>query len=124
MARVRCAPGYPGTTKEAEASMDRLASAVSQAAGWPPARLAASYDETEEAGIARLKAPGPSFAMVPLPFYLVHASELKLTARAQAVEKDGTPATSWTLVAKKGRVTSAAALSGFTIVSIAAYAPD
>jgi len=121
---VICAPGYPGTTKEAQPSMDKLAIAVSQAAGWPPARLAASYYETEEAGIARLKSPGPSFAMVPLPFYLSHASELKLTARAQAVEKDCAPATSWTLVAQKGRVTSASALSGFTIVSIAAYAPD
>jgi hypothetical protein len=121
---VICAPGYPGTTKEAQPSMDNLAKAVSTAAGWPPARLAAVYHETEEAGIARLKSPGPSVAMVPLPFYLAHASALKLTARAQAVEKDGTPATTWTLVAKKGRVTSAQSLAGFTVVSIAAYAPD
>jgi hypothetical protein len=104
--------------------MDNLAKAVSTAAGWPPARLTAVYHETEDAGIARLKSPGPSVAMVPLPFFLAHASELKLTARAQALEKDGTPATTWTLVAKNGRVTSAAALSGFTVVSIAAYAPD
>jgi hypothetical protein len=121
---VICAPGYPGTTKEAQPSMDKLAGAVSQAAGWPPARLAAVYHEAEESGIARLKSPGPAFAMVPLPFYLAHQSELKLTARAQAVEKDGTPATTWTLVAKKGRVTSAQSLAGFTVVSIAAYAPD
>lgn len=121
---VICAPGYPGTTKEAQPSMDKLAAAVSTAAGWPPARLAAEYHETEEAGVARLKAKTPALALVPLPFYLVHQSELKLTARAQAVEKDGTPATTWTLVAKKGRVTSAESLAGFTIVSLAAYAPD
>jgi ABC-type phosphate/phosphonate transport system substrate-binding protein len=104
--------------------MDKLAAAVSTAAGWPPARLAAEYHETEEGGVARLKAKTPALAMIPLPFYLVHQSELKLTARAQAVEKDGTPATTWTLVAKKGRVTSAESLAGFTIVSLAAYAPD
>jgi len=104
--------------------MDVLAGAVSNATEWPPARLAAEYYETEGAGIARLKAPTPSLALVPLPFYLAHASELKLTPRAQAVEKDGKPAVTWTLVAKKGRVTSAASLSGFTIVSLAAYAPD
>jgi hypothetical protein len=121
---VICAPGYPGTTKEAQPSMDKLANAVSQAAGWPPTRLAAVYHETEADGVARLKAPGPSFAMVPLPFFLAHAPELKLTARAQVVEKDGKPATTWTLVAKKGRVTSAQSLAGFTVVSIAAYAPD
>lgn len=121
---VICAPGYPGTTKEAQPSMDKLANAVSQAVGWPPGRLAAVYHETEDAGVARLKAEAASIAMVPLPFYLAHAAELKLTARAQAVEKDGTAATAWTLVAKKGRVTSAASLAGFSIVSIAAYAPD
>ena len=121
---VICAPGYPGTTKEAQPNMDALARAVSKAVGWPPASFAAEYYETEDAGIARLKAGKPSLAMVPLPFYLAHATELKLAARAQAVEKDGTPAVTWTLVAKKGRVTSASSLAGFTMVSLAAYAPD
>jgi len=104
--------------------MDVLASAASKAAGWPSTRLAAEYHETEDAGIARLKAKTPSLALVPLPFYLAHASELKLTPRAQAVEKDGKPAVSWTLVAKKGRVTSASSLAGFTVSSLVAYAPD
>ena len=113
---VICAPGYPGTTKEAQPSMDTLASAVSKAAGWSPSRLAAEYHESEDAGIARLKAPSPSIALVPLPFFLAHAADLKLTAKAQAV--------TWTLVAKKGQVTSAASLAGYRIVSLAAYAPD
>lgn len=104
--------------------MDVLAVAVSKASGWPPALLAAEYYETEVAGVARLKASAPSLALVPLPFYLAHASDLKLTARAQAVEKDGSPSVTWTLVAKKGRVTSASSLAGFTVVSLAAYAPD
>jgi hypothetical protein len=121
---VICAPGYPGTTKEAQPSMDALAKAVALAAGWPPERLAAEYHETEDAGMARLRSSPPSLAMVPLPFYLAHASDLKLTARAQAVEKDGTPAVTWSLVAKKGRVASASSLAGFNIVSLAAYAPD
>jgi hypothetical protein len=121
---VICAPGYPGTTKEAQPNMDVLAGAVSKSSGLPAGGVAAEYYETEEAGVARLKATTPSFAMVPLPFYLAHASELKLTPRAQAVEKGGTASVSWTLVAKKGRVTSPSSLSGFTIVSLAAYAPD
>jgi hypothetical protein len=121
---VICAPGYPGTTKEAQPSMDVLAGAVSKASDWPAGRFAAEYYETEGAGITRLKAKAPVLAMVPLPFYLSHANDLKLTPRAQAVEKDGSALVTWTLVAKKGRVTSAAALSGFTVVSLAAYAPD
>jgi hypothetical protein len=104
--------------------MDKLATAVSTAAGWPPARVAAVYHETEEAGVAQLKAKAPALALIPLPFYLAHQSELKLTARAQAVEKDSTPAMRWTLVAKTGRVASAESLAGFTIVSLAGYAPD
>jgi hypothetical protein len=104
--------------------MDKLAAAVSSAAGWPPGRIAAVYHETEDAGVARLKAKTPALALIPLPFYLAHQSDLKLTPRAQAVEKDGIPATTWTLVAKTGRVTSAESLAGFTIVSLAAYAPD
>jgi hypothetical protein len=121
---VICAPGYPGTTEEAQPSMDVLAGAVSKAAGWPSAEFTAEYYETEDAGIARLKAKTSSLALVPLPFYLAHASDLKLTPRAQAIEKDGEASVTWTLVAKKGRVTSPSSLSGFTIVSLAAYAPD
>ncbi len=124
VALVICAPGYPGSTKEAQPSMDTLAGAVSKAAGWPAERLSAVYYEGEDAGVARLKAPGPSIAMVPLPFYLRHASDLALTPRAQAVEKGQKALVTWSLVAKKGRVTSSSALSGFTIVSLAAYAPD
>jgi hypothetical protein len=121
---VICAPGYPGTTKEAQPSMDVLASAVSKAAGWPAARIAAEYHESEDAGLARLKAATPTLALVPLPFFLAHERDLKLKARAQAVEKDGGPSVTWTLVAKKGRVSSASSLKGFTVVSLAAYAPD
>ena len=62
--------------------------------------------------------------VVPLPFYLAHGRELNLTARLQAVPKDGEPTQIWTLVAKKGRVTSAASLAGWTLVSLASYAPD
>jgi hypothetical protein len=104
--------------------MDALAKAVSAAAGSPALPVAAEYYETEDAGVARLKSATRSLAIVPLPFFLSHSGALKLTAAAQAVEKDGQAAVTWTLVAKKGRVSSPADLAGFTIVSIAGYAPD
>ena len=104
--------------------MDALALEVAKSAGWPPERVAAEYHETEEAGVARLKTQKPSMALVPLPFFLSHAKDLKLTPRAQAVEKDGQAAVTWTLVAKRGSVPSAASLGGYTLVSLAAYAPD
>ncbi len=121
---VICAPGYPGSTNEAQPSMDALAAAVATAVSWPASRMKAEYYETEAAGVARLQAKTPSLALVPLPFFLVHEHDLKLQPRAQAVEQNGEPQVTWTLVAKKGRVKSAADLSGFTIVGLAGYAPE
>jgi hypothetical protein len=121
---VVCAPGYPGSTVEAQPSMDALANAVSAAVGWPAGTVKAEYQETEDGGLARYRSTAPSLALVPLPFYLSHGGELKLTARLQAVPKDGKDTDVWTLVAKKGRVASAGALAGWKLVSLAAYAPD
>jgi hypothetical protein len=104
--------------------MDALAAAAAKSAGWPASQLTAVYHEAESAGVERLKAKTPSLALVPLPFFLAHAEALRLTPRAQAVQKDGHASVAWTLVAKKGSVTGAASLSGFTIVSLSAYAPD
>jgi hypothetical protein len=121
---VVCAPGYPGTTVEAQPSMDALGDAVSKSVGWPAGTVKAEYQETEEGGLAKYRGTAPMLALVPLPFYLAHGGELKLTARLQAVPKDGKDTDVWTLVAKKGRVVSAASLSGWKIVSLAGYAPD
>src|SRR5262245_9364296 len=98
MALVICAPGYPGTTKEAQPSMDVLAGALAKSSGLPPSRVTAEYHETEAAGTARLKSSAPMVALVPLPYFLSHEAELKLKAKAQAVEKDGTPSVTWKLV--------------------------
>src|SRR5262245_13494045 len=121
---VVCAPGYPSNTKEAQPSMDRLAAAVTRAAGWPESRLGAEYQESEAGGVTRLKENPSSLALVPLPFFLAHARELKLSPRTQAVPKGGAATETWILVAKKGRVTSPAALAGWQIAGLPAYAPD
>lgn len=121
---VICAPGYPSNTKEAQPSMDRLATAVTRAIGWPPARLEAEYHETESGGVARFKDGTPTLALVPLPFYLAHARELKLSPRSQAVMKGGQATETWTLVAKKGRVKGASSLAKWQIVGLPGYAPD
>jgi hypothetical protein len=121
---VVCAPGYPGSTAEAQPSMDALADAVSASVGWPAGTVKAEYRETEEGGLAKYRGTAPTLALVPLPFYLEHGHELKLAARLQAIPKDGKATDVWTLVAKKGRVTAAGSLAGWKIVSLAAYAPE
>jgi hypothetical protein len=120
---VACAPGFPGTTAEAQPSMDAFAGALARAAGWPPARLSATYLPTEKEGQARLAAPGATVALVPLPFLLQHRAALGLAPRLAVEQKGLGPAETWTLVAKKGRVRGPADLAGFTVISIAGYAP-
>jgi hypothetical protein len=84
----------------------------------------AEYQESEEGGLARIKASPQTIALVPLPFYLAHAKELKLLPKTQAVPKGGEATETWSLVAKKGRVTSPGALAGWQIAGLPAYAPD
>ncbi|MGZ3444888.1 MAG: hypothetical protein ACXWLG_04785 [Myxococcaceae bacterium] len=118
---VACAPGYPGTTTEAQPSMDAFAAAVAKVAGWPPGQVVASYAPTEKEGLTRI--PGAAVALVPLPFLAQHGTALKLTPRLVVEQKGLGPTERWTLVAKKGRVARAADLAAMTVISIAGYAP-
>ncbi len=120
---VACAPGYPGSTAEAQPRMDAFASALATAGGARNESIRAEYHETEEAGVQRLAHADAAFALVPLPFFLKYEEKLRLTARAQAVMEGGAANEPWSLVAAKGRLSSAAALGGWELVSPAAYAP-
>jgi hypothetical protein len=119
---VACAPGYPGSTAEAQPSMDALAAALARAAGWRSEALAAVYEPAEKEGLERLRRGDAAVALVPLPFFLEHAGKLRLAPRLQ-VEQPGGLTEVWSLVARKGRIGSPAALAGFTVASIAGYAP-
>ncbi len=123
LAIVACAPGYPGTTTEAQPAMNAFAAALSASAGLKPDALAASYHETEAAGVARLRQPDAGFALVPLPFYLVHRQDLELTARLQIVTNTGAATEVWSLVGAKGRLRAPADLAGWQLLTLASYAP-
>jgi hypothetical protein len=119
---VACAPGYPGTTAEAQPAMDAFAAALTKAAGWAPGQVVASYAPTEKEGLARLGQA--AVALVPLPFFVKHAAALRLSPHLVVQQKGLGPTETWTLVAKKGRVAKPTDLAGLTVVSIAGYAPD
>jgi hypothetical protein len=121
---VVCAPGYPGTTAEAQPSMDTLAATLGRLAGWAKDKLAAVYYEGEKAGLARLAEQDAAVALVPLPFFVKHRDALKLTARMQVQMKGSAATEVWSLVVKKGKVTSPAGLEGYTIISTVGYSPD
>ncbi len=121
---VFCAPGYPGSADDAQPLLDQFASALVTASGWPAGSLAAVYDPTEEGGVAKLSSADAALAFVPYPFFVEHAAQLHLTPLVQADVADVGPQQRWTLVAKSGRVTGPASMAGYTILSVAGYAPD
>ncbi|HEX9306277.1 MAG TPA: hypothetical protein VF894_02225 [Anaeromyxobacter sp.] len=122
---VACAPGYPGSTAEAQPNMDALAAAVARGASWPAGAFAAVYVPSERDGVARLAEPDAAAALVPVPFWVKHAAALKLEPRLAVASDPTREATEvWTLVAKRGRVAAPTGLVGFTISSAAGYAPE
>src|ERR1700681_1514219 len=121
---VFCAPGYPGGAGDAQPLVDKFASAAVTASGWPSDSLAAVYDPTEEGGLAKLGQADAVLAFVPYPFFVEHAVQLHLTPLVQADVADVGPQQRWSLVAKSGRVTDPKSMAGYTILSVAGYAPD
>jgi len=120
---VVCAPGYPGSTAEAQPAMDGLAAATATAAGWSGDDLAAVYFETEAGGVERLAGADAALALVTLPFFLEHRKALGLTPQAQAVPSGRAATEPWSLVAGAARIESAADLEGVELVSLAGHSP-
>ena len=121
---VFCAPGYPGGAGDAQPLIDQFAHDAVTVSGWPAGSLVAVYDPSEERGLAKLRSPDAVLAFVPYPFFVKHAAELHLTPLVQADVADIGPQQRWTLVAKSGRVTDPKSMAGYTILSVAGYAPD
>jgi hypothetical protein len=120
---VACAPGFPGTTAEAQPAMDALAAALGRAGGLPEGALGAVYLPAEAAGVERLGAADAGLALVSLPFFLAHRAAHGLTPRLQVELAPGGGLERWSLVARRGRLARPADLAGFTVLSTAGYAP-
>jgi hypothetical protein len=119
---VACAPGFPGSTAEAQPTMDAFAARIAAAAGLPDGAVAAVYHESEAAGRERLAAGGPLLAMVPLPFFVRYREELAL-APLRSVEPESGGDEIWSLVARKGRIADPADLAGWEVTGQPGYAP-
>jgi hypothetical protein len=117
---VVCAPGYPGSTAEAQPAMDALARTLAASARLPLDSLAAVYQETAPGGLRRLAEKNAALLLATLPFYLDHEQDLRLVPRLMAVPKDGQPLERWTLVTGKDHSLS---LAGYTVQSSAGYSP-
>jgi hypothetical protein len=121
---VFCAPGYPGGAGDAQPFVDQFATAAVAASGWPTGSLVAVYDPTEQGGLAKLSSSDAVLAFVPYPFFVEHGARLHLAPIAQADVVGVGTRERWTLVAKSGRVTGPASMTGYTILSVAGYSPE
>jgi hypothetical protein len=122
---VFCAPGYPGGSGDAQPFVDQFAKAAATSAGWKPDSLAAIYDPTEQGGLAKLGDKDSILAFLPYAFYVQHAAALHLAPLAQADVAGVGTQEHWTLVGKAGGpVTDPRSMSGYTILSVAGYAPE
>jgi hypothetical protein len=104
--------------------VDQFAAAVVKAAGWPAGSLAASYDPTDEGSVAKLSSPDAVLAFVPFPFFVQHGTQFHFNPLVQADVAGTGTRQRWTLVAKPGKVTTASSMTGYTILSVAGYAPE
>jgi len=118
---VAWAPGYPGSTAQAQPTMDDFARMLAAAAGWDADAVTAEYQETEEGGVTRLTDEGTQLALVPLALFFKYEKQLGLRPVAQLVGPDGEAAETWSLVAPTGRINAPADLAGWTILGIPAY---
>ena len=121
---VFCAPGYPGAAGDAQPFVDQFAAAAVKAAVWPSESLAAIYDPTDEGSVAKLGNADAVLAFVPYPFFVEHGAQFHLTPLVQADVAGTGTRQHWTLVAKPGKVTGPTSLAGYTIVTVAGYAPE
>jgi hypothetical protein len=115
---VVCAPGYPGSTGEAQPAMDALARSLARSAHLPEGSLTALYEETEAGCLQRLAQQDSSLLLATLPFFLDREQELRLVARLCAMPQSGEALERWTLVTGKDPPPS---LDGYTVESTAGY---
>jgi hypothetical protein len=122
---VFCAPGYPGASGDAQPFVDHFAKDAAASAGWKPDSLGAIYDPSEQSGLAKLADKDSVLAFIPYAFYVQHAAALHLAPLAQADVVGVGTQERWTLVGKAGgAVTGPATMTGYTILSVAGYAPE
>jgi hypothetical protein len=111
---VTCAPGYPGSTEQAQPTMDDFSAHAARVAGWSETGLGAVYFNDLEEGLARIEQADVALVMVPLPLYLEYGDRLGLRPLLEAVMAEDPPRT-WTLVTGKGKVAGPASLDGWEI---------
>jgi hypothetical protein len=123
---VLCAPGYPGTTEEAQPTMDAFAAAVLESAEDPTGSLEAVYTNDESRCGELLSEPSTILALVTAPYLFKHREGQGLRPVGRVLPAGAGETASpdpWSLVAKKGAIQGPQDLDGWAIAGTASYAP-
>jgi len=122
---VFCAPGYPGDPAMRSPSWTSLPRRPRRPRVGNPIVSRRIYDPSEQGGLAKLGDKDSALAFVPYAFYVQHAAALHLVPLVQADVVGVGTQERWTLVGKAARrFTSASSMTGYTILSVAGYAPE
>lgn len=98
-------PGYPGTTRDAEAFVGKLAAHLALKASWPG--LAGEYHNEPAPALEAIRRLQPAFGVVSLGFYLEHRRDLALTPLLES-----RPGEKLVLVSRSGELKDASSLQG------------
>lgn len=119
---VACAPGFPGSTEQAQPFMDALALAIESEMGLESGSVRAVYHPSLDMGLARLEASDAVLALVSMPFFFEYGEQLDLRPLVGVEHRSGSTEV-WSLVARRGALAGPQALEGWSIVGVPAYSP-
>jgi hypothetical protein len=121
---VFAAPGYPGAPDDAQPYLDQFAKDTIAATGWSPGSFTAIYDPTDQGGLVKLGNADSVLAFMPYAFYVQHGDELHLTPLAEADVAGVGTEERWSLVGAANSNVTPQTAAGYTILSVAGYAPE
>ncbi len=109
---VFCAPGYPGTSADAQPLVGEFATTLAAAAGWPAGSLTAVYDASEQERSCAARGARGRAGLRALPILVQHGAQLHMVPLVQADVPPAGLQQRWTLVLQKGHAAAAGGTGG------------
>ena len=116
-------PGGATASDQAQQNVNNLLKLIARAAGWPAESANARYFNNENEGLQYIQATKPGFILVTPGFYLKYRAKLNLTP-VNKISLAGSTTSSFSVVAKKGTLSSLADLKNKTVAGSSLSEPE
>jgi ABC-type phosphate/phosphonate transport system substrate-binding protein len=116
-------PGGATASDEAQQNVNNLLKLIARAAGWPSESANARYFNNENEGLHYIQATKPGFILTTPGFYLKYRTKLNLTP-VNKISLAGSTTSSFSVVAKKGTLSSLADLKNKTVAGSSLSEPE